>query len=89
MSAAACSSVVEGSDNRQVETLTLAQPSIAGSPEGVSCGWPDDEDCRPGLVCGRDWVCVAREPPPVIGCTMSSECPPNDVCADKACIPRW
>ena len=88
MSVAACSSVVQGADNRDVGTLTLAQPTIEGSPLGVSCGWSDDDVCRPGLVCGPDWVCIAREPPPEITCSGDAQCPSDEPsCNGGVCAP--
>jgi len=75
MSMTACSSVVRGADTRDVDTLTLAQPTIAGGDVGVSCGW-DDDPCRADLICDSTrWVCALPDPLPGIACTRDVQCP--------------
>lgn len=83
----ACSSVVRGADTRDRATTTLARPTIAGSPEGASCGFTEDDECRPGLVCDdATWVCAEPEPPPAIACRRDDECPSSEpVCNRGAC----
>jgi hypothetical protein len=86
----ACSSVVQGRDTRDLATTTLARPTIAGSPEGASCGFTEDDECRAGLVCDeRTWVCAEPAPPPRIACARDDECPSSEpVCVDGACAGR-
>jgi hypothetical protein len=71
----ACSGVVRGSDTRDLDKITLAQPSIAGGDVGVGCGFEDDP-CRGDLICNeKTWTCTAPDPPPLIACTRDVQCP--------------
>ena len=52
----ACSGVARGADTRDLDTVTLAEPTIAGRGVGESCGW---DPCRADLVCDeRHWTCA-------------------------------
>ncbi len=88
MSVAACSSTVRGADTRDVDTLSLAAPHLAGGGVGAGCGWADDP-CRGDLICDdRTLQCAARDPGPEIGCTRNEQCPSSAPrCEQGICAP--